>query len=174
MEQRSTRRQSILYTLFCTAATLFWALIPHPWGATPLLGMTLASRRSASIVGSLSLLIPAIAHDLFFGFHATSIWVYASLFLIALLRTTSLFSSIKSVAAALAFFTITNFGVWYSTALYPLTWKGLVICYCAGLPYLSSLIASTLVTTYLCAFLQKRISYLTIKNAFSTLIQTWS
>ncbi|MBM3818918.1 MAG: hypothetical protein FJW14_07875 [Acidimicrobiia bacterium] len=33
------------------------------------------------------------------------------------------------------FYVVTNFAVWASTTLYPLTWAGLVTCYIAALPF---------------------------------------
>jgi len=40
-----------------------------------------------------------------------------------------------TLAGALVFFFVTNFGVWALMPTYPKTWEGLVHCYTAGLPF---------------------------------------
>jgi hypothetical protein len=58
--------------------------------------------------------------------------------------------TVKSVAGAgligsLAFYLVTNFGVWASTnSLYPATAEGLLACYVAGIPFLLNTVAGTL------------------------------
>jgi hypothetical protein len=42
----------------------------------------------------------------------------------------------SSLVASALFFMISNFGVWASGLLYPLTLEGLLACYAAGLPFL--------------------------------------
>lgn len=40
-----------------------------------------------------------------------------------------------TLASSVLFYVVTNFAVWASTTLYPLTWAGLVTCYIAALPF---------------------------------------
>lgn len=42
---------------------------------------------------------------------------------------------VLSLSCSIIFFIISNFGVWFSTDLYPKTLQGLFICYLAGLPF---------------------------------------
>ncbi len=52
----------------------------------------------------------------------------------------------SGLIGSLAFFLITNFGVWMAPAsLYPNTAEGLIGCYVAGIPFLLNSIAGTLV-----------------------------
>jgi hypothetical protein len=48
------------------------------------------------------------------------------------------------VSGSLLFFGITNFGVWMSGSLYPLTVDGLVACYTMALPFLWKSLAGDL------------------------------
>ncbi len=169
MKQNNDTYQTATFYLLSTATIIFWSLISHPWGATPLLGLALFSKKLAPKWGQLGLLIPAITQDAILGFHATSIWVYAALLFIGQLSTTLQSTPIKAFVASLIFFSITNFGVWYSSTLYPLTFDGLLTCYWAGLPYISNLIISTIATSLILNLGQNSAWYLTIKKAFSTL-----
>ena len=52
-----------------------------------------------------------------------------------------------SLVGAVAFFLISNFGVWLGGGMYSPTWKGLLDCYAAGLPFFrNSLLSSVLFT----------------------------
>lgn len=42
--------------------------------------------------------------------------------------------ALQSVSA-LAFFVLSNFGVWYASGMYPLTWAGLVACFTLAIPF---------------------------------------
>ena len=52
-----------------------------------------------------------------------------------------------AIAGSLVFFLITNFGVWASIGLYPLTAIGLMSCYVAGLPFLKGTMVGDLAFT---------------------------
>lgn len=78
----------------------------------------------------------------FTWFYPGFYWQYISYILICVLGF-FLFKKIKiqniligSFACSFLFFTISNFGVWYSSKLYPPTIDGLIMCYIAGIPYL--------------------------------------
>jgi hypothetical protein len=59
-------------------------------------------------------------------------------------RFTFLRFGVACVAGPSAFYLISNFGVWLGFHHYPLTWKGLVACYVAGIPYYGRSLASTI------------------------------
>ena len=42
----------------------------------------------------------------------------------------------SGVVIGIIFFLITNFGVWFTSTMYPDTWSGLIACYTAGLAFL--------------------------------------
>ncbi len=75
------------------------------------------------------------------GFYSGMGWVYASYLLVSLLGRLAVRSvrPLPVVGAALAgpiaFFALSNFGVWASGSLYPTTFEGLVSCYTAALPF---------------------------------------
>jgi len=83
-------------------------------------------------------------------FYAGFYWQYASYFLITLIgmilknniRPFTIFSS--CAASSILFFAISNFGVWYSNSLYPLTFNGLIACYVAAIPFFKNTLLSDL------------------------------
>jgi hypothetical protein len=58
-------------------------------------------------------------------------------------RTTIARFSAACLAAPLAFYLISNFGVWIGFQSYPPTWSGLAACYVAALPFQGRVAAST-------------------------------
>ena len=50
-----------------------------------------------------------------------------------------------AVAATAVFFAVTNFVVWASQGMYPLTVGGLGLCYVAALPFAANMLASSLI-----------------------------
>ena len=66
------------------------------------------------------------------------------------------------------FFLISNFGVWISGNLYPLTFEGLISCYAAAIPFFRSTLASNLLFSYILFggyyFLQKDVVAFQLKH----------
>ena len=55
-----------------------------------------------------------------------------------------------SLAGSLLFFVVTNFAVWATGRLYPLTGSGLAVCYAAAIPFFrNSLLGDIAFTTIL-------------------------
>ena len=77
-------------------------------------------------------------------------WQYACYGLIALLgstllrRATPAKLALSCLGSSILFFTITNFGVWYSGTLYPFTSLGLIECYAAAIPFFKNTLLSDL------------------------------
>lgn len=89
--------------------------------------------------------------DKFTWFYPGFYWQYLSYIFIALIGffllkvinlKAILFSSLSS---SILFFLISNFGVWFSTEMYPKTTNGLLMCYIAGIPYLQGTLLGDLV-----------------------------
>ncbi len=134
-------RAALVTAIVISAAVL--RIAPHPMNFAPIGALALfggayySSKRAAIGVPFLSL----IAGDLFTGFHALMPYVYAS-FLVSVgigfwLRREKSASRIggATLAGAIQFFLITNFGVWaMSIGNYPKNFGGLIACYFAGLP----------------------------------------
>jgi hypothetical protein len=130
-------------------------LLPHPVnftavGALALWSTTLFRSRAASFAIPLTALFIS---DLFLGFHSTMVWVYGAFLLIAALslviepKTSWLRAAGGSLTASLLFFLITNFGVWTTRELYPLTTQGLLDSYVMAIPFLKNQILGDLFYT---------------------------
>ncbi len=135
--------------LFVIAAMLF-RLLPHPWNMTPIgamfifSGATFRSRAQSLLVplGVLMLSDYAVDHFIYHGAYA---WFspYTWLGFLAMglggwmLRGRLRWSGVlaASVGASVAFYLISNFGVWIGWNMYPATLAGLVQCYTAALPF---------------------------------------
>jgi hypothetical protein len=81
----------------------------------------------------------------------TSWWIYAAFGMVmfigwALLRqkTTPYRLLAASLSSSAVFFLVTNFSVWASGAMYPKDMAGLLMCYTAGLPFLSNTVVGDL------------------------------
>jgi hypothetical protein len=128
-------------------------LIPHPWNFTPLLAVCIFSGYKIKHNG-LAIFLPLISifiGDLFLGIYSGMVWVYSGYILIILLsRILSKSKSINSkiisaIAGSFIFYIISNFGVWYSGAMYQLNFKGLVECYIAGIPFYKNTLIGTII-----------------------------
>ena len=81
------------------------------------------------------------------------VFVYGAYVLIATLMPTIIKSfNIKSMLIAsfispTLFYIITNFGVWITGSMYPLSIAGLLSCYVAGIPFFDESLISTVLFT---------------------------
>jgi hypothetical protein len=159
-------QKGILLLTSVIAIVVFARLIPHapnftPVGAVTLLGAGFYSRKVlAFVVPILSLwlsdliinnVIYAAYFEKFTLFTSFQIYTFASIALTALLGM-KLLTKINvgrilggSVAAALIFFFLTNFGSWLGNPLYSQNFVGLITSYVAGLPFLLNMLASNVV-----------------------------
>jgi len=132
-------------------------LIPHPWNVTAVTavavfgGAMLKDWRLALIVPLSAMWLSdlvlnnLIYQQYFDGFvlwHSDLAWTYAAVALTVLLGRILLSRQRGgmriagvSVTASSLFFVLTNFGVWASGVLYPLTAAGLLACYVAAIPF---------------------------------------
>ena len=118
-------------------------LIPHPPNFTPVAALALFGGASfASKRAALGLPLAGLfLSDLVLGFYAITPVVYASFALIACLgmwvrrRQDVLHLALATVAGAVLFFVLTNFGVWAIGTMYPKTWTGLADCFVAAIPF---------------------------------------
>jgi hypothetical protein len=87
--------------------------------------------------------------DVFLGLHNVIPFTWGSLALIAFVglkarRQKSVTTvAATSLASAVGFFVITNFGVWLATDLYAKNMAGLITCYQMALPFFRALLAGT-------------------------------
>jgi len=152
------------FLLLVVLAAAFSRLIPHapnvtPIGALALFGAAYFSRKS------LALLVPALA--IFLSSLVINNVVYqpesfmwmdvnfpAQILAFGLIGMMAFFSlkkiNIKSLAtsgisASLIFFVVTNFSVWITEGMYPMTFAGLLTCYEMAIPFFWNTLAGDLV-----------------------------
>ncbi len=143
-------RMSVLVGMILfTAAT---RLLPHPPNFTPVMAMALfggaylTSNRAAFAVPLLAMLLS----DLLIGLHNLLPVVYFCILLTTciglLLRSRKSLVAVTAAAlgSSVLFFVITNFGVWYSGAIYPKSAEGLIACYVAAIPFFQNTLFGTL------------------------------
>ena len=115
---------------------------PHPWNLTPLGAMALFSGamiRDRRVAFAFPL-VAMLAGDWIIGFHILMPIVYASFLvnvaigLVLRNRRTVWWIGAATLAGAIQFFVITNFGVWWLLGSYSKTPAGLLGCYIAGVP----------------------------------------
>jgi hypothetical protein len=140
----------VLITLIIFLVSLT-RIYPHPPNFTPILalaifgGAYLPNKRTA-------LLLPIIImffSDLIIGFHSQIYAIYGTIIMLSLLGNTIKTKNIKNLAitgftGSVIFFIITNFSVWLSDGLYPLTTAGLIECYVMAIPFFHNTLISTL------------------------------
>lgn len=153
---------TLVFIVFAAAAM---RLVPHPPNVTPIAAMALfggahfASRRAGFLVPlSAMLLSDLVLGFVIYGygfFHAGMPFVYACIILTVciglLLRTrlSVLNIGLAAVGGSLMFFAITNFGVWLTGGLYPLTLEGLIASYIAAIPFYQNTFAGDAIYTLL-------------------------
>ncbi|MGK2914561.1 MAG: DUF6580 family putative transport protein [Porticoccaceae bacterium] len=142
-------------TLFLIAAIVLAALtrlLPHPPNFSPavalaLFGGAVLANRSLALAVALGSMLLA---DLVLGFHNTMVFVYVAMALVVIgggfirHQRAPLYLTGAGFAAAVAFFVISNAGVWLMGNLYPRDGSGLVACYIAALPFFHNTLLSTL------------------------------
>lgn len=137
--------------LVFTAAAL--RLLPHWPNFTPIVplalfaGAHLDDRRLAFMVPFAALLLS----DFFLGFYPGLPFVYGGFALNVLIgiiigqhRTLGHVAG-GTLIGALSFFLVSNFGAWWTTAMYPQTVSGLFEAYVAGLPFLRNALGGDIV-----------------------------
>jgi len=146
-DRLSNPRTWLLLSMVAVAAAV--RVLPHPWNFAPVGAMalfggaTFSSRRAALFYPLLALFVG----DVFIGFHSLMPVVYASFLASVAIgfwlreRRRVMRIGAATLAGAVQFFVVTNFGVWLSGMTYPKTAAGLAACYVAGIPYLWNTLA---------------------------------
>lgn len=144
------KRLIAILTAILAAAML--RLVPHPPNFTPigalaLFGGAMLGQRALAFVAPLGALLLS---DLILGLYPGMAFVYGSVALVVLLgwslsrRRSALRIGAAAVASSVLFFALTNFGVWLSSGMYPLTGAGLAACYTAAVPFFQNTLAGDL------------------------------
>ena len=151
--------KSLRFAALLVGVALVSRLIPHWPNFTAIVALGLFSGLAfgRKWTGSMLVLVTLLVSDLIInyslgypGISASYLWNYLPLmampFLAGQLSKNPSFGNLLggSVAGSLLFFFVSNLGVWFS-GTYGLTLPGLAMCYTAGLPFLGSLFAGTVV-----------------------------
>lgn len=133
-------------------------IIPHPPNFTPVIAMAVFMPYLTRDLYS-AILVPLAAmfvSDLYIGWHSSMFWVYSSISLCTILsrytlsiKRTYVHLCVNAVMSSVVFFAVTNFAVWMSGALYPLTLEGLILCYTMAIPFFTNTLVSTIIYTSL-------------------------
>ena len=141
----------------------FSRFIPHPPNFTPIVTVAIMSGYFFKNINLsyIVLLISMLLVDVFIGFYKHMFFVYLSLFLITFIffkisgkvNFKNLF--IFSFLGSLIFFLVSNFGVWASGVLSPITnlpyeknLNGLINCYFLAIPFFTKTLISTIFFSY--------------------------
>ncbi len=157
-------RFGVLFLIIIAAA--FSRLLPHPPNFTPIGAMALFGAAYFS-KKHLALIIPIIAmflsdlvinnvvyaqyFDGFTFFYPGFYWTYGAIISIGvigffILKKVQLKTIVfSSLFAVIAFFLISNFGVWASGITYPKDLNGLLLCYTAAIPFFKNTLMGNLV-----------------------------
>ncbi len=145
--------------LFVLAAIVL-RLLPHPWNVTPLgamflfSGATFRSKRASLLVPLVAVLLSdyAVIHFIYGGLYAWfSPYTWTGFLAVGLLgwtlrrKLTVPRVAVASLAGSVAFFLLSNLGVWVAWKLYPPTFGGLIDCYVAALPFFRNSLLGDLV-----------------------------
>lgn len=141
-------------------------LLPHAYNFTPIGAIALfgaayfVKKRWAFIIPVAALWISdlilnnfvyASYYEGFTLFSSGFLYIYGAFALVVILGI-YLFDKITvprvlsgAIGGSLIFFIVSNFGVWLSSPMYPLTLEGLVLCYTAAIPFFHYTLAGNLV-----------------------------
>ena len=138
------KKINLMTYLYLIGFAVLTRIIPHPWNATAIGAIALFSGREIKhpVLAYVIPLAALFASDLILGFHSTMLFVYAAVALTVWMGQGlgSKYSGILfgSIASSVSFFVITNFGVWFSANLYPMTSQGFLNCYAMAWPFFRS------------------------------------
>lgn len=117
--------------------------LPHPPNVSPIAAMalfagaTFSDRRVAFLLPFLALFIG----DVLIGLHDTMLFVYLAFGFTLIVgfalrsRLHPGYIAVATLFSSVLFFLITNFGVWLTSTMYPLSSEGLLQAYLAGVPF---------------------------------------
>ena len=141
-------------------------IIPHPPNVTPIIAIALLASHAFKNKW-IAILIPlsgmwisdlvinnylyAGYYDKFVFFASGSLWIYGAILLTVFLgkilirhiKLSTVFLS--SITASFFFFIITNFGVWFSSIMYPKSLLGLIECYTLAIPFFGNALIGDLI-----------------------------
>lgn len=158
--------QVVFISLIIIVAALS-RVIPHPPNFAPMCAIALfgVAHFSNRWLGFIIPISATFISDLFINNYiyqsesfiiSFNFWAYGSYLLIMIFslflykRNVSLLNlSSGAFGSSLIFYLISNFGVWLTSAMYPLNFQGLVSCYAAAIPFFGNTLMSTFFYSFL-------------------------
>ena len=149
---KKTKQKIVLFFYFIGFIALS-RIVPHPSNFTPVIAIAvfmpyLTRNLYSAMIVPLSV---RFVSDLYLGFHLSMFWVYISILLGTTLsqytmsiKKTYVHLGSNALISSVIFFVITNFAVWMSGTMYPLTLDGLLLCYTMAIPFFGNTLAGTL------------------------------
>lgn len=125
-------------------------LLPHAPNFAPMGALALSAGMTGDKRKIWLPLAAVLFTDVVLGFYPGFVWVYLSYALIFLAGYLSRLASAVSksiglpLVGAFTFYLVSNFGVWASGSMYPLTPGGLAQCYAAAVPFFRNTVLSDL------------------------------
>jgi Family of unknown function (DUF6580) len=148
--------------------------LPHPPNVSPIAAIALfggavfSDKRAAFAVPFIALFIT----DLIIGLHNTMVFVYGAFALTVVagiyLKQHMTLSNLAtaSIGTSVMFFLLTNFGVWVTSTMYPMSLNGLMQAYAAAIPFFQNSLLGNIVYTALLfggyAYLQKHARWMQV------------
>lgn len=156
---RNTNLQYFAYLFLIGVLAALTRVLPHPPNFAPMTAVALfAGFAFRNIPVKLFYTIATMFFSdllleifLGIGIHAGMLYVYPTLILITFLGSILrkkfhfLTAAGMTFASSIVFFLLTNFFVWLTSGMYPLTLDGLILCYTLALPFLHNAIAGDLI-----------------------------
>ena len=152
--------------------------LPHAPNFTPVVAIALFGgfylNKKYAILVPLSLMVIT---DLFLGLHNVILFTWGSVVLISVLgiiqkkRKSALTIAGSSLISAVAFFIITNFGVWLA-GWYTYTFEGFITCYVRAIPFFRHMLSSTLLYSTVLFGSYELIAKRVRKTRFATVLLT--
>jgi len=146
-------KQKIVLFFYLVGLIALSRIIPHPPNFTPVIAIAVFMPYLTRNLYS-AMLVPLSAmfvSDLYLGFHSSMFWVYTSILLGTTLsqytismKKTYVHLGSNALLSSTIFFIVTNFAVWMSGSMYPLTIDGLLLCYTMAIPFFGNTLAGTL------------------------------
>lgn len=156
MNKNSFSKTEIIVCLALVLLIVVSRLMGHAWNFTVVGGVAIFAGAyfSQRYLAITTVVAGLLVSDAVIGFHNQMFEVYLAYALavgVGYFLTLQSKRSVRlgaSLFAAVLFFAITNFAVWYGGQLYPLTFDGLMQSYLMGLPFFRNQLAADVISTF--------------------------
>lgn len=150
------RKPSLKLILFIIFISTFYRIIPHAFNFSPIYAIALftGAKFNNKYLAAITTAIPMLLTDFYYGIYDSMTFNYLGLFAInyigSFLGNSNNYKNImlSSITSSLAFYIISNFGVWLSP-YYNHDINGLINCYWLAIPFWQNSLISTLIFSFI-------------------------